>query len=126
MSSSRTPRSSLSTTRTRSPARRSRPRTTRRPGMPEDAGGAERDYLRIATEEAYAPPEMIDLYRSHLATDDVDDVGFTSLMGYFLGSEHPQPRAVVERLQDAGERRIEDMDAAGIDHQVLALTAPGT
>ncbi|MFD1718449.1 amidohydrolase family protein [Georgenia deserti] len=94
--------------------------------MPEDAGGAERDYLRIATEEAYAPPEMIDLYRSHLAMDGVDDVGFTSLMGYFLGSEHPQPRAVVERLQDAGERRIEDMDAAGIDHQVLALTAPGT
>ncbi|MEJ5755946.1 amidohydrolase family protein, partial [Salmonella enterica] len=33
---------------------------------------------------------------------------------------------VVERLQDAAERRIADMDATGIDHQVIALTSPGT
>jgi 5-carboxyvanillate decarboxylase len=47
-------------------------------------------------------------------------------MGYFLGSSHPQPRSVVERLQDAAARRLADMDATGIDHQVLAVTAPGT
>jgi 2,3-dihydroxybenzoate decarboxylase len=47
-------------------------------------------------------------------------------MGYFLGSTHPQPRSVVERLQDAAARRLADMDATGIDHQVLAVTAPGT
>jgi len=83
-------------------------------------------YLRIATEEAWAPPEAIALYRDHLASRDLDDIGFNSLMGYFLNSPHPQPRAVVERLQDAAERRISDMDATGIDHQVLALTSPGT
>lgn len=94
--------------------------------MTSTTPSADRPYLRIATEEAYAPPEMISLWREHLANDTIDDIGFTSLVGYFLNSPHPQPQAVVERLQDAGERRIADMDAAGIDHQVMALTAPGT
>jgi 2,3-dihydroxybenzoate decarboxylase len=85
-----------------------------------------RPYLRIATEEAWAPPELIELYRRHLSDATIADIGFSSLMGYFLGSEHPQPKAVVERLQDASERRLADMDASGIDHQVLAMTAPGT
>lgn len=85
-----------------------------------------RPYLRIATEEAWAPPEIIALYRRHLADGTIDDIGFSSLMGYFLGSSHPQPRSVVSRLQDAAAGRIADMDATGIDHQVLALTAPGT
>ena len=37
------------------------------------------------------------------------------------GKERPQ----VAQLLDLGERRIADMDAAGIDVQVLSLTAPG-
>lgn len=86
----------------------------------------DRPYLRIATEEAWAPPEIITLYRRHLAEGTIEDIGFASLMGYFLGSSHPQPQSVVTRLQDAAEARIADMDATGIDHQVLALTAPGT
>jgi predicted TIM-barrel fold metal-dependent hydrolase len=35
-------------------------------------------------------------------------------------------RGVPELLCDLGERRISNMDAAGIDVQVLSLTAPGT
>ncbi len=31
-----------------------------------------------------------------------------------------------EKLADLGERRISDMDSAGIDVQVLSLTSPGT
>ena len=31
-------------------------------------------YLRIATEEAWAPPEAIALYRDHLASRDLDDI----------------------------------------------------
>ncbi|MEO5534518.1 MAG: amidohydrolase family protein [Pseudolysinimonas sp.] len=85
-----------------------------------------RQYLRIATEEAWAPPELIDLYRRHLSEKTIDDIGFGSLMGYFLGSDHPQPQAVAARLQGAAEGRLADMDSAGIDHQVLAVTAPGT
>jgi 5-carboxyvanillate decarboxylase len=87
---------------------------------------ADRPYLRIATEEAWAPPELIDLYRRHLSQNTIDDIGFASLMGYFLGSDHPQPQAVVARLHAAADVRLADMDASGIDHQVLALTAPGT
>ncbi|MFC7401374.1 amidohydrolase family protein [Citricoccus sp. GCM10030269] len=88
--------------------------------------GGDRGYLRIATEEAYAHPEMYELYRRHLRDGSLPDIGFNSLVGYFLGSEHPQPKSVVERLQEAGEKRLADMDRAGIDHQVLAITAPGT
>lgn len=86
----------------------------------------DRPYLRIATEEAWAPPELLDLYRKHLSEKTIDDIGFTSLMGHFLGSEHPQPRAVAERLSAAADVRLADMDAAGVDHQVLAVTSPGT
>jgi 5-carboxyvanillate decarboxylase len=86
----------------------------------------DRPYLRIATEEAWAPPELIDLYRRHLSQNTIDDIGFGSLMGYFLGSDHPQPQAVVARLHAAADVRLADMDASGIDHQVLAVTAPGT
>lgn len=94
-----------------------------------DHGGAPgweaRPYRRIATEEAYAPQEMIDEYLRMLREETVE-IGFRSLMGYFLTSEHPQPQRVVQRLADLGEQRIADMDAAGIDHQIIALTAPGT
>ncbi len=36
-----------------------------------------------------------------------------------------RPQAQLDRLCDLGERRIADMDAAGIDVQVLSLTSPG-
>lgn len=43
---------------------------------------------------------------------------------------HPQVAAglkeLMDRLCDLDERRISDMDAAGIDMQVLSLTSPGT
>jgi 5-carboxyvanillate decarboxylase len=82
-------------------------------------------YRRIATEEAFAPPELLDVYRG-LLRDGGGDRGFASLWGFYLGSTAPRPRAVVRRLADLGDERIADMDAAGIDHQILALTAPGT
>jgi 5-carboxyvanillate decarboxylase len=82
-------------------------------------------YRRIATEEAFAPTELLDLYR-RLLHEGRGDKGFQSLWGFYLGSTAERPQAVVRRLADLGAERIADMDAAGIDHQVLALTAPGT
>lgn len=84
-----------------------------------------RKYPRIATEEAWAAPDMIRRYRELISGNVVDDPGFMSLMGYFLFNDSPVTKAVVERLQDAGERRIADMDATGIDKQIVGLTAPG-
>lgn len=87
--------------------------------------GGQFGYHRIATEEAFAPPEMVELYRAKLDREP-DDIGFQSLMGHYLRSEDEVPRFVREGLQDLGELRLAHMDAAGIDHAVISLTSPGT
>lgn len=46
------------------------------------------NYLRIATEEAFAPSEMLDIYRKILARNDVDP-GFKGLMGFYMSSPVP-------------------------------------
>ncbi|HMB72823.1 MAG TPA: amidohydrolase family protein [Gammaproteobacteria bacterium] len=80
---------------------------------------------RIATEEAFAPPDMIERYKRLIRDRQTGDPGFESLMGYFLFSGAPHTEAVVARLQDLGDRRLADMAAAGIGRQIIALTAPG-
>ncbi|TNE41780.1 MAG: amidohydrolase [Sphingomonadales bacterium] len=87
--------------------------------------GGEQGYLRIATEEAFATPELIDAFRDELASPDVDP-GFFSLIGYYLDHPAERPRFIAKALNDLGEGRIADMDARGIDRQILALTAPAT
>lgn len=83
------------------------------------------EYDRIATEEAYAPADMLERYRRLIRDGSADDPGFASLMGYFLFNDSRPTRDVVERLEDLGERRLADMDASGIDRQIVSLTAPG-
>ena len=87
--------------------------------------GGSQGYLRIATEEAWGPTEMFDLYLRMLEAGD-GGPGFHSLMGHYLTSTAERPRFIRDRLQDLGEQRLADMDATGIDHAVLALTSPGT
>ncbi len=82
-------------------------------------------YRRIATEEAFAPPELVALYLDKIANDPGVDPGLKSAWGYFGTNASPRARAIKERLQDLGARRIADMDAAGIDRQIVALTSPG-
>ncbi|MER6924646.1 hypothetical protein ABT314_37920, partial [Streptomyces spiralis] len=86
--------------------------------------GGDRGYLRIATEEAFATPELLATYRRLLDSGDADDPGFTSLWGFYAG-DSPRARLLRERLVDLGERRLADMDATGIDHAILSLTSPG-
>lgn len=81
-----------------------------------------RGYLRIATEEAFAPASVLEHYRKL----KLDDPGFNSLWGFYLGSPSERAQSVIRRLQDLGGERLADMDASGIDHQVIALTSPGT
>jgi 2,3-dihydroxybenzoate decarboxylase len=93
------------------------------PGEPMPAANCA--YRRIATEEAWASADMLRRYRAALARKSIDDIGFNSMWGFYLGSPSPRATSIIERLQWLDQRRIADMDATGIDVQVLALTSPG-
>jgi 2,3-dihydroxybenzoate decarboxylase len=82
-------------------------------------------FKRIATEEAFATKEIIRAYRDLLARNGSSDIGFNSLMGYYLNNPSQRTREVSARLEDLGQRRIDDMDATGIAVQILSLTSPG-
>ena len=80
---------------------------------------------RIATEEAWAPPQLLARYRKLLEDKPASwDPGFRSLWGFFLGAT-PRATQLTARIQDLGARRIADMDASGIAKQLVLLTAPG-
>ncbi len=83
------------------------------------------NYKRIATEEAWAPLEMMEMYRDLYENGKIDDPGFESLWGFYGSSMAPRPVEVRRKLADLDEERLADMDAAGIDFAVLALTSPG-
>ena len=82
-------------------------------------------FKRIATEEAFVTKDIARAYRDLLARNGSNDIGFNSLMGYYLTHPSERTRAVAERLEDLGQRRVADMDASGIDVQILSLTSPG-
>jgi len=81
-------------------------------------------YLRIATEEAYLPQEIPGLYRRLLEEKKVNDPGFLSQWGYFLGHAEKMQK-LAGRLVDIGEGRIRDMDSTGIARQILSIASPG-
>jgi 5-carboxyvanillate decarboxylase len=80
-------------------------------------------FLRIATEEAFAPAELLARYRQ-LIESGYDDPGFRSLWGFYSGAS-PRAAALAERIQDLGAGRLRDMDDTGVAMQILSLTAPG-
>jgi 5-carboxyvanillate decarboxylase len=71
-------------------------------------------FKRIATEEAFMTKEIAKAYRDLLASGDSNDIGFNSLVGYYLRNPSERTRAVAERLEDLGSRRLADMDAPGV------------
>lgn len=81
-------------------------------------------YRRIAAEEAFAPPEILDRYRV-LLDEGYRDPGFQSLWGFYLDNPNPRIRQVLARMSDLDELRLRDMDQTGIAKQILSLTAPG-
>ena len=82
-------------------------------------------YKRIATEEAFAPAELIVSYRKLYESRTLNDPGFDSLWGFYSSSLASRPVFIREKLANLDALRIADMDATGIDHQVIALTSPG-
>jgi len=87
--------------------------------------GGDQGYLRIASEEAFITPEVLTAYK-RLVAEGFDDPGFVSLWGFYAGSPSERAMSIIDRLLDMDQRRIADMDAAGVDKAVIALTAPGT
>jgi 5-carboxyvanillate decarboxylase len=84
-----------------------------------------RGYKRIATEEAWCTPELMQHIQRLLDEGKHGDPGFENLWGFFAKSDSPRARGLYERIQDLETRRLADMDATGIDMQLLMLTAPG-
>lgn len=87
--------------------------------------GSESEFVRIAAEEAWAPPDILARYKKLLAEKPESwDPGFRSLWGFFSGHT-PRATQLVARIQDMGAQRLADMDASGISKQLVFLTAPG-
>jgi 2,3-dihydroxybenzoate decarboxylase len=90
--------------------------STRRPGKAP--------YLRIATEEAFAPPEMVEAWRKLLEKNDADP-GFRGLIGFYMASQSERAKHIMRCLVDLDQVRLGHMNDSGIDKQVIGLTAPG-
>lgn len=86
--------------------------------------GGGRGYLRIATEEAFATREQIDVFL-RMVKDGTADKGMVSLWGFYATSPSERATQIMDRLVDLGEMRLAHMDATGIDKAILALTSPG-
>jgi len=86
--------------------------------------GGDRGYLRIATEEAFATREQIDVFL-RMVKDGTADKGMVSLWGFYATSPSERATQIIDRLLDLGEQRIQHMDETGIDVAILALTSPG-
>lgn len=81
-------------------------------------------YKRIAVEEAWAPAEMYDVFRAELASGNIGDPGLRNFLEYYF-SDAERATRLLDRIVEAGPDRIAAMDGAGVDMQVLSLTAPG-
>ena len=97
------------------------------PGTLHDISGdlKQVNYKRIATEEAFCPPEMMDIYRDMLDRKSLDDPGFNTMFNFYLGSPSLRAQQIRDYLTDLGDVRLANMDARGVDMQVIALTSPG-
>jgi 2,3-dihydroxybenzoate decarboxylase len=84
-----------------------------------------RPYKRIATEEGWATPELARIYQRAAADGSIVDPGFKSLWGFFGNSPSERAQTLLRRVQDLEGERLRDMDALGIDMQILSLTSPG-
>jgi 2,3-dihydroxybenzoate decarboxylase len=82
-------------------------------------------YKRIATEEAWMMKDIFDRYMKLVESRALNDPAFESLWSYYGSSPSPRSVATLKRILDLGDGRIADMDASGIDVQLLLHTAPG-
>jgi predicted TIM-barrel fold metal-dependent hydrolase len=77
-------------------------------------------YKRIATEEAWNIPEILEAQVRLLASPTAPDDTSLRMAGMFSTLT-----ALQEQLMNVGEARLARMDELGIDKQLLLLTSPG-
>jgi 2,3-dihydroxybenzoate decarboxylase len=82
-------------------------------------------YKRIAAEEAWCPPELLQIYTDMVKSKALDDPGFNTMFGFYLSSPSTRTQQIRDYLVDLDEQRIRHMDERGIDMQIVALTSPG-
>ena len=85
---------------------------------PGHTGGPPPGIRRIACEEGFSLPELIDAVDHFMATTPEREPGLAALIG--PGGRFPR----MPQLLDP-ERRLADMDASGIAMQLLVLNSPG-
>ncbi|MEZ5697037.1 MAG: hypothetical protein R3E18_11565 [Sphingomonadaceae bacterium] len=68
--------------------------------------GGDRGYLRIATEEAFATQEQIDMFL-RMVRDGTADQGMVSLWGFYATSPPERATQIMDRLLDLGDQRID-------------------
>jgi 5-carboxyvanillate decarboxylase len=82
----------------------------RRPGV---------DYPRIATEEAFQPPQLRELYRAFAAGS------WSTLDARTFQLQTDAQSPVANDLEDLDQQRLKRMDEAGVAMHLLSLTTPG-
>jgi len=84
----------------------------------------ETSFKRIAIEEAFVTPEIAEAWAKVLAQGAPGEPGFRK-MGETILKDSPGTRLIHQCLVDLGEGRIAEMEATGIDVQVISITSPG-
>ncbi|XXK58681.1 amidohydrolase family protein [Porticoccaceae bacterium nBUS_09] len=87
-------------------------------------GSTKPNYRRIAIEEAFVTQEIADEWDKFIAAGSPGEPGFRK-MGESILADSPGTRLIHSRLVNLGEGRLKNMDASGIDMQVVSLTSPG-
>ena len=83
-------------------------------------------YLRIATEEAFITKDILAGYHAPAGGQQFQRPGLPQPLG--LLRQPPEPARAsssTSACRTSATQRIADMDATGIDRQIIALTAPG-
>lgn len=82
-------------------------------------------YKRIAAEEAWCPPELLQIYTDMVKSKALDDPGFNTMFGFYLSSPSVRTQQIRDYLVDLDAQRIRHMDERGVDMQIVSLTSPG-
>jgi 2,3-dihydroxybenzoate decarboxylase len=81
--------------------------------------------MKIATEEAFATPALIEAYGKLLEDGAPGEPGLENMVGRILNPTNEWTARLADQLLDLGEIRLAQMEEGGVDRQIIAITAPG-